>query len=69
MSRVFRREVADDRTLGRTYGLVVQVVILYGLEMWVFISRIGRFWGVFHHRMDRKLTAIQHWRVRDNFLG
>ena len=28
-------------------------------------SRIGRVWGQFHHRVVRRLTERQPWRVRD----
>ena len=56
LSRVLSREGADTRTLGIIYVEVVQVFLLYGLKTWVIKTRIGRFWGRFHHRVARRLT-------------
>ena len=53
------REGADDRTLGRIYAAVVQAVMLYKSEMWVVILHIGRFWGVFLHRVAHRMAVRQ----------
>ena len=57
LSRVLGREGADARTLGRIYVVVVQVVLMYGSEMWVMTPHIGRVLGRFHHRVDCSLAA------------
>ena len=61
---MLRRKVTDARTLGVIYIAVVQAVMLYGSEMWVMKPRIGRVWGRFHHRVDRRLTGRQPCRGR-----
>ena len=33
--------------------------------MWVMIPRIGRFLGIFHHRVSRRLMGRQSRRGRD----
>ena len=43
--------------LGRIYLEVVQLVMLYGLEMWVMKPGIGRVLGKFHHRVACRLTG------------
>ena len=51
--------------LGRIYLEVVQLVMLYRLEMWVMKPGIGRVLGRFHHRVDLRITGRQHRRRRD----
>ena len=58
------REVSDARNLGRIYAAVVQVVMLYRLEMGVTTMHIGRVLGVSHHRVARRLTGRQPQRGR-----
>ena len=42
------------RTSGIFYIAVVQVLLLYGLEMWVMSPRIGRTMGGLHHQVVRR---------------
>ena len=51
------REGADTCDLGRIYVVVVQAVILYGLETWVVTPQIGRVWGGLHHKVDHRLIG------------
>ena len=37
------------------YLAVIQVVLVYGLEMWVMTTCIERVLGGFHHRVNRRL--------------
>ena len=45
MSQVLSGEGADAWTLGRIYVVVVQYIILYGLEMWLIKRALGGFWA------------------------
>ena len=56
----------DACTLGRVYVVVVQLVLLYGLETWLITYRIGRVLGGFHYRVVCRMTGRQPWRVRDD---
>ena len=56
-SWVLVREGVDARTPGIFYTAVVQDVLLYGLEVWVMSTWIGKTLGVFHHRVICKLTG------------
>ena len=51
--------------LGRIYLEVVQLVMLYRLEMWVMKPGIGRVLGRFHHRVACRLTGGGHSQGRD----
>ena len=51
------REGADARMSGMFYITVVQVVLLYGLESWVFSLGIGKVLGGFPHWVKRWLTG------------
>ena len=61
LSRVFRREGADSQTLKRINVVVVKEVPLYGLEMLVMTTRIGRVLGGFNHRVPCRLKG---WKPR-----
>ena len=47
----------DDRTSGRIYVAVVQVVLIYRLDTWVTTPRIGMVLGGFHHRVAHRMTG------------
>ena len=47
----------DARTLGQVYLAVVQLVLLYGSEIWVLTLCMKRVLGIFHHRVARNLTV------------
>ena len=57
LSRVLIREGVDDRTSGRIYVAVVQVVLIYRLDTWVTTPRIGMVLGGFHHRVAHRMTG------------
>ena len=61
---VLSREGVDARTSGRIYLVVVQSVMLYGLETWVMKSCVGRVLGRFHHRVDQNMTGRKPQRGR-----
>ena len=63
--RMFIREGTDAWTLGRIEVVVVQAVLLYGSETGVMTQHIGRLLGVFHHRVDCRLTGLQPGIGRD----
>ena len=59
------REGAYARCSRRIYVVVVQVVMLYGSDIWVMKLRIWRVLGGFHHRVARGMTRRQTWRGQD----
>ena len=65
LTRVLRREGEDTQTSGQIYLAVVQLVMFYGLDMWVITPRIGRVLGGFHHRVAHRLTGSQLLLGRD----
>ena len=65
LTRVMIREGADVRTSVHINLVIVQSVIMYGLETWVTTPRIGRVFGRLHHRVDHRMTGRQPWQVRD----
>ena len=58
ISRILVREGADPRASGTFYKAMVQATLLFGVETWVVIPRIGRTLGSFHHRVARRLVGI-----------
>ena len=65
MPRVFRREGANARTLGQIYLAVVQLIMLYVLEMWFMKMCIGEVLGRFHYRVSHRMTGRKPKRGRD----
>ena len=65
ISRVLGREGTDSWKSGIIYVVVVQAVLLHGLETWVMTPHIGRVLGGFHHRVACRLTRWQHCIGRD----
>ena len=65
MTRILSREGVYAWTPGNIYLAVVQSVLLYGSETWVMRPHIKRVLGVFHHRLDRRLTGRQPQKGRD----
>ena len=43
--------------------VVVQVVLIFGLETWVVTPRIGRALGIFQNRVDHCLTERHQRRL------
>ena len=63
LSRILGREGVDAKTLGVFYKPLVQVVLLFILDIWVMTLRIFRAIGVFHHWVSRWLIGKKIWRV------
>ena len=59
MSRILVWEVADARTYGTFFKLVIQAILLFGPETWVGTPRISRTMRVFHHGVDLWLISKQ----------
>ena len=53
------------RVPGMFLKVVVQEVLLFGLETWVMTPRMGRFMGGFQHRVVRRITGRQPNRQVD----
>ena len=51
MSRILGVEVADARTSGTFFKVVVQAVIFLGLEMWVVTHHLHQTMEFFHYRV------------------
>ena len=55
--RILVREGSSPRVLGMLFKAVVQVVLLFGAEMWVMTPRIGRALGGFQHRVAQRIVG------------
>ena len=53
MVKILGREGSDKRKVDKFYVVVVQAVLLFGLETWVVTTN-----------MEKSLTGLQHWAVR-----
>ena len=62
LNRVLIREDVDAWTSGNIYLALVQLIKIYGLEMWVMTPHIGRVLGGFYHRVACRLTGRQPQR-------
>ena len=62
LSRILGRDSVDANKMGILYKAMVQVVLLFGLEMWVMNLCIRNNLGGFHHRMDHQMICINSWR-------
>ena len=51
--------------MGQIYLAVVQLVMLYGSEIWVMNPQIGRVLGGLHHRVAHRMTGRKHRQGRD----
>ena len=63
LSRILVGGGADPQKSGTFYKVVVQEILLFGVETWVMTSRIGRTLGSFHHRVARRTAVI--WPRRE----
>ena len=62
LSQVIGQEGEDARASGMFYTMVVQEVLLCGLELWVMYLWIGKALGGFNHLVIRQLTGrMPHW--------
>ena len=57
--RVLGRERAKTKVLGMLLKVMVQAVIIFGLETGVMNHRMGQDLGGFQHRVDRRITGRQ----------
>ena len=58
ISRILGRGGAYPRTSGTFYKVVVQAILIFGVETWVMTFRIGRTLGSFHHRVACRTAVI-----------
>ena len=65
MKRVLIREGANKRISGTFFKEVVQQVLLFWAETWVFTPRIERALDSFMHGAARRITWRQPWRGWD----
>ena len=57
LPQVLGWEGADMRISGMFYTVVVQLVLLYGVELWFMSPYIGKAMGDFHHWVIRRLVG------------
>ena len=53
MTRILGQEGSDPMISGLFFKAVVQVVLIFGSDMWVLTHRIERDLGSFQHRFAR----------------
>ena len=49
---------------GIFFKVVIQVVLIFGMETWVVTPHMGRALGIIHNRVDHRLTKRNPWRLR-----
>ena len=59
VSRILGWEGVDTRTSGNFYKVVVQVVLLFGSEIWVMTPWVGLILGGFHNMVALRLVGIK----------
>ena len=59
LARILARAGASPHISGIFFKVVVQAVLLFGLEVWVMILRMGRSLGSFQNRVARRITGSQ----------
>ena len=64
LEKIFGREVADRRTVGRFYLAVVQAVVLFRFETWVLTPRLEKSLEGFHHQAVWQMAGMG-----PNFIG
>ena len=57
MTVILSREGADPKESGLLFKAVVQVVLLFGAEMWVLTPRMEQALRSFQHRAVKRLTG------------
>ena len=63
ISRIIGQEGANAWKSRNFFKTVAQVVILFGLEIWVMTLHVSKTLGRFHHRVARWLTVKQPRRL------
>ena len=59
LSRILGREGSDPKISGHFCLVMVQAILLFGLEKWVMTPHMGRILGIFYHRLLRSISGIQ----------
>ena len=59
LQRILSREGADKRMSGNFFTVVVQQVLLFGVETWVVTPRIEQVFNSFMHGAARRITGRQ----------
>ena len=57
LQRILSREGADKRVSGKILKVVVQQVLLFGVETWVVTPRMERALNSFMHGAARRITG------------
>ena len=60
MDLILGWEGADTRILGHIYIVVVQSILLFGLEIWVVTPHIKRILGGFHQSVVQLILSNMH---------
>ena len=63
LSRILGREWSNPQVTGMLFKAVVQVVLLFRLEMWVVTPHMGQALGGLQHRVARWITTRQPCRI------
>ena len=58
LEEILGREVADKRTVRRSYVAVVQAVLLFGSETWVLTPRLEKSLDGFHHQAVWQMAGM-----------
>ena len=69
MNMILVEEGADPKISGLFFKAFVQVVILFGSEMWVLNPRMERALRIFQHRVVRQITGRQKRRQDEGGMG
>ena len=59
---ILGREGSSPRVSVMLFKAVVQVVLLFGADMWVMTPRIGRALGEFQHRVAQRIVGREPQR-------
>ena len=65
MLKILGRGEANTRLLGTFFNVVVQVVLLFGLDMWLMNPCMGWALGGFQHMVARRITRRHPWKLQD----
>ena len=65
LTRILSREGVYSQALGQIYLVIVQSIMLYGLDTWVLTPPMKRVLGGLYHRVSRRLTGRKTHIGRD----
>ena len=69
LTRILGQEGSNLRVSGMLFKVVVQVVLLFGSEMWVMTPCMERALDSFQHRVAQPITGRQSRRQEAGGLG